>query len=126
MYRTFILLKPDCVWRNLSCQILGCFEFGFRIDEIKMFTMTDDQASRLYEKFADKDFFQSLKDYMTSGRSIAAVLTSRSESRIVEIVRGAALSLRIMHQLDFRRNTIHSSDSPEAAEREIRIFFGDT
>ena len=122
MNRTLILLKPDCVLRGLCHEILAEFESAFCFERLELIYLTDEQATALYEKYSDRDFFEPLKEYMVSGPCIAVILAGRDA---VTRVRPKALELREKYKVDFRRNTIHSSDSPAAAEREIEIIFGD-
>ena len=122
MNRTLILLKPDCVYRGLCSELLACFESDFCFERLELIYLTDEQATALYGKYSDRDFFEPLREYMMSGPCIAVVLAGKDA---VTRVRHKALQLRDKHKVDFRRNTIHSSDSPQAAEREIRIIFGD-
>jgi len=123
LLKTFILLKPDCTERDLTSLILAVFERVYTIDKVDVLRMTHQQAGMLYDKFRDEDFFTPLVDYMTSGTVVAVQLSSNTDQGIVDKVRKAALGLRELYELDFRRNTIHSSDSREAFEREAAIFF---
>jgi len=133
MTETFILIKPDAVWRKLVGKILSRFERkGLDIVDMRMLELTERQAHTLYQKFAGKDFLPRIIEFMTGGPCIVAILACEHDEAI-DVVRkliGATgtdppdvASIRGEFAESFSRNVIHASDSHEAVSREIRLFF---
>lgn len=131
MERTYLMVKPDGVQRNIAGEIVSRFERrGFKIVGLKMFKITREQAEKHYGEHAGKPFFASLVDYITSGPVVAMVIEGRSAISAARDMMGATDPLnaapgtiRNTYGIDLGRNVIHGSDSPESAAREIGIFF---
>ena len=131
MERTLVLLKPDSVQRGLIGAILFRLEArGLKIIALRMLQMDLLLANRHYEAHVGKPFFPGLVDFITSGPLVAAVLEGRNAVEVVRQTMGPTDSAKAPPgtvrgdlALDIGRNLIHGSDSPEAAEREIPIFF---
>ena len=80
--RTFSIIKPDAVKRNLIGTILGRFESqGFRVVALKMLQLTKEQAQGFYAEHQGKPFFESLVDYMVSGPIVVSVLEKENADR---------------------------------------------
>jgi nucleoside-diphosphate kinase len=131
MDRTLVLLKPDCVDRQLVGEVVSRFEKkGLVIAAMKMVQLDKGTAGKHYEMHKGKAFYASLIEYITSGPLIAMVLESPQVVSIVRTLLGAtdgakALpgTLRGDYSMCLRYNLVHASDSRESAEREIAIFF---
>lgn len=133
--RSLILVKPDGVERGLTGEILARIERkGFTLVELKKLQATEEILKEHYAEHEGKPFYQPLVDFMLSGPVVAAIFEG---DRVVEAIRtimgsseptvAPAGTIRG----DFGRswgpgvqkNLVHGSDSPESAEREIRIWF---
>jgi nucleoside-diphosphate kinase len=129
--KTFLLIKPDAVERNLIGEILKRIEdAGFRIIDLKMGVLPQSQAERFYQVHRGKHFFEKLIDYMASGKVVAVLLERQDAVKKLRQVVGAtdpkdATEGTIRHDLalDGRRNSVHASDSPENVEFESKFFF---
>ncbi|MFB9324838.1 nucleoside-diphosphate kinase [Paenibacillus aurantiacus] len=134
MERTFVMVKPDGVRRGLVGDIVSRFEQkGFTLRGIKLMHIDRPLAERHYGEHREKPFFGELVDYLTSGEVCAmiwegqhAVANARSligKTNPVEAVPG---TIRGDFAMDVASNVVHGSDSPESAEREISLFFGES
>ncbi|WP_341665306.1 nucleoside-diphosphate kinase [Vibrio sp.] len=129
--RTFSIIKPDAVERNLIGEIYNRFEkAGFKIVAAKMLQLTEEQASGFYAEHEGKPFFPPLKEFMTSGPIMVQVLEGENViARYRELMgktnpeEAACGTLRADYAIDMRLNSVHGSDSPESAAREIEFFF---
>jgi len=133
MERTLVLIKPDGVQRNLIGKIISIFEEnGLRVVAIKKTTLTKTQAEAFYIVHKDRHFYQSLTDYMSSGPIVAMVLEGEDAIKKVREIMGATDpkeakegTIRKLFGLDKEKNTVHGSDSPESAQKEIPFFFSE-
>ncbi|MCR9545569.1 nucleoside-diphosphate kinase [Vibrio antiquarius] len=129
--RTFSIIKPDAVERNLIGEIYNRIEkAGLRIVAAKMVHLTEDQVSGFYAEHEGKEFFPPLKEFMTSGPIMVQVLEGENAiARYRELMgktnpeEAACGTLRADYALSMRHNSVHGSDSPESAAREIEFFF---
>lgn len=131
--RTLVLLKPDTVRRGLVGEVLGRFEAkGLAVIAMDLRTIDGEQADQHYAEHVERDFYPPLRAFVTSGPLVALVLEG---DEAVEVVRGlngatdgrkaAPGTIRGDLSLSNRENLVHGSDSPESAEREIKIWFPD-
>lgn len=129
--RTLVLIKPDAVRRGLMGEIISRFERkGLSFDAMEMRTMDAALADAHYAEHVAKPFYPPLKEFMTSGPLVAAIV---SGDEAVAVIRGlvgatdgrvaAAGSIRGDLSLSNRENLVHASDSVESAEREIKLWF---
>ena len=129
--RTLVLLKPDAVRRGLVGNILARFEAkGLSIVALEQRTIDSAKADEHYADHVEKDFYPPLRDFVTSGPLVALVLEG---DEAIEVVRGlngatdgrkaAPGTIRGDLSLSNRENLVHGSDSPESADREIKIWF---
>jgi len=133
MDRTLILVKPDAFARRLTGEIIARFERkGLQIAALRMMTVRDEMARRHYAEHDGKPFFDGLLDFITSGPLVAmivegpnAIAAARQLIGSTDGVEAAPGSIRGDYAIEVRRNLVHGSDSSEAAEREIAIYFGD-
>lgn len=131
MERTLFLLKPDALQRGLVGQITTRLENrGLKIVGMKLMQMDMELARAHYEAHVGKPFFANLASFMTSRPIIAMAIEGPNAVDLVRQTMGAthpqqALpgTIRGDFGLDIGRNLVHGSDSPEAAERELRAFF---
>ena len=131
MERTLILLKPDCVQRRLAGRILSRFEDkGFNIIAMKMMKITPDLAKRHYAEHVQKGWYPTLEAVITGGPVVAAIIEGLEAVRVVRDMLGATSGLKAAAGTirgDFsssrQMNLVHASDGPEAATREIELYF---
>lgn len=129
--QTLAIIKPDAIQRNLAGEILRRIEAaGLRVRALKMVHMGKEQAKGFYAVHADKPFYDSLTDYMSSGPAVVAVLEAENAVSAYRELMGATNpeeaaedTIRKDFALDIEKNSVHGSDSPENAEREISYFF---
>ncbi|MCG3729284.1 nucleoside-diphosphate kinase [Vibrio cincinnatiensis] len=129
--RTFSIIKPDAVKRNLIGEIYHRIEqAGLRIIAAKMLQLTEEQASGFYAEHEGKAFFPALRACMTSGPIMVQVLEGENAiARYRELMgktnpeEAACGTLRADYALNMRYNSVHGSDSSESAAREIEFFF---
>lgn len=129
--RTFSIVKPDAVKRNLVGEIYHRIEkAGLQIIAAKMVRLTEEQASGFYAEHEGKEFFPALKEFMTSGPIMVQVLEGEDAiCRYRELMGktnpedAACGTIRSDYALSMRYNSVHGSDSPESAAREIEFFF---
>jgi nucleoside-diphosphate kinase len=133
MDRTLILVKPDAFARHLTGEIIARFERkGLHLARLRLMTLDVATAKRHYAEHEGKPFFDGLVSFITSGPIVAMVLEGPNAIEAARQLIGATNgieaspgSIRGDYALEVRRNLVHGSDSPESAEREMAIFFGD-
>lgn len=132
--RTFSIVKPDGVARDLIGQVYGRFEkAGLRIVAARMLQLTKAQAEGFYAVHKARPFFNDLVAYMTSGPIIAQVLEGdNAVAKHREIMgatdpkKAAPGTIRADLAESIERNVVHGSDSAENAATEIAYFFSTT
>lgn len=131
MQYTLTIIKPDAVARNLTGRILSRLEEeGFRIREIRMMRLTENQAREFYAVHRERPFYESLVRFMTSGPVVPVLLERDDAVATLRRVIGATDpaeaeegTIRALFAESKERNAIHASDAPETAEREAAFFF---
>jgi nucleoside-diphosphate kinase len=131
--RTLVLIKPDAVQRGLGGEILARFEGrGLEIKAARLLTVDSDLAQKHYAEHAQKPFFGELVEFITSAPTLAFVLEGEGAIAVVRTTIGATDpavaapgTIRGDFALSMPDNLVHGSDSPESAEREIALWFGD-
>ena len=131
MQKTLSIIKPDAVRRNLIGQILQRFEDnGLRVVAAKMKRMTLQEAQAFYAEHEGRPFYEPLIEYMTSNPILVQVLEgeeaiskNREVMGVTDPEKAAAGTIRADFALSVRENSVHGSDSPESAAREIEFFF---
>lgn len=131
MDRTLVLIKPDAINRALIGEIISRFERkGLKIVAMKMLKMNKELAKKHYEAHINKPFYPDLESFITSGPIIAMVIEGKEAVEVVRNMVGATNArkaqpgtIRGDFSNSFSRNLIHASDSPEAASKEISLFF---
>lgn len=131
MERTYLMIKPDGVQRNLIGEIVSRFERkGFTLVAAKLMTLTREIAETHYGEHKERPFFNDLVDFITSGPVFAMVWegenvisTARTMMGATNPADAAVGTIRGDFGVRVDMNVIHGSDSPESAQREIAIFF---
>ena len=131
MERTLILLKPDCVERRLVGRILARFEDkGLNLVAMKLIRISPDLAKRHYAEHVSKPFYPALEKFITGGPVVAAIVEGLEAIRVVREMLGATSGLKAAAGTirgDFsssrQMNLVHASDGPDAAKREIDLYF---
>lgn len=130
--RTLVLIKPDGVARNLIGDILARIERkGLSVAALEMRTADTDVASKHYAEHAERPFYPTLLEFITSGPLVAAVVEGhRAIAAFRQIAGGTDPvekatpgTIRGDFALDGQQNLVHGSDSVESAEREIALWF---
>jgi nucleoside-diphosphate kinase len=138
MERTLILLKPDAVMNRVCGQVIDRFEdAGFIIRGCKMMELSSEILREHYAHIADKPFYPEVETFMQSAPVIALVLEGEDIIAKMREMLGVTDSKEaapgtIRAQLGSKdganskmKNIAHASDSPEAAEKEVKRFFKD-
>lgn len=131
LQRTLSIIKPDAVKRHLIGAILARFEQqGFNIVAAKMVQLNREQAEGFYAEHQGKPFFEPLVEYMISAPVFVSVLEKENAVQDYRTLMGttnpetaAEGTIRRDFALNQRENSVHGSDSPESAAREIAYFF---
>jgi nucleoside-diphosphate kinase len=131
--RTFSILKPDATERNLTGAINAMIEkAGLRIIAQKRVRISPDQAERFYAVHRERPFFRELVDFMISGPVVVQVLEGdnaiakyRDVMGATDPAKAAAGTIRKTHARSIGENSVHGSDAPETAVREIAQFFSE-
>ena len=134
MQRSYVMVKPDGVQRNLVGEVISRMEKrGLKILALKMYTIPEEVARAHYAEHEGKPFFQSLLDFIISGPSVSIVVQGKNAVSVIRTMVGAtnpseaaAGTIRGEFGLDTGRNIVHASDSTESANREISIHFSES
>ena len=131
--RTFSIVKPDAVAKNVVGEIYARFEkAGLKIVASKMLHLSREQAEGFYAVHKERPFFGELVDYMTSGPVMVQVLEGEEAIKMNRQVMGAtnpkeadAGTIRADFAEDITENAVHGSDSDENAIKEASFFFSE-
>ncbi|KAA0103789.1 nucleoside-diphosphate kinase [Mycolicibacterium sp. P1-5] len=132
--RTLVLIKPDGVQRQVVGEIIGRIERkGLTLAALELKAVSDELARAHYAEHEGKPFFDSLLEFITSGKVVAAVLEGpRAIAAFRQLAGGTDPvekatpgTIRGDFGLETQFNLVHGSDSPESAEREISLWFPD-
>jgi len=132
--QTFTMIKPETVYKNNIGPVLKLInEAGFRIKAMKFTHLTKKQAGEFYTVHADKNFFEDLTSFMSSGPIVAAILEKENAVADFRILIGstdpakaAQGTIRKLFAESLSRNAVHGSDSDENALIESDFFFSKT
>ena len=130
--RTLVLIKPDGVQRQLVGRILARYEDrGLRLAGLKLVQVDRELAERHYSVHRGKSFFPGLVEFITSAPLVAAAFDGPNAIAVVRAINGATRpheaapgTIRGDFALETAQNIVHASDSPEAAEMELALWFG--
>lgn len=131
--RTFSIVKPDAVAKNVIGEIYSRFEkAGLKVVAAKMLHLTQEQAEGFYGEHKERPFFQALVGFMTSGPVMVqvlegenAILANRDLMGATNPKEAAPGTIRADFASSIDANAAHGSDSAESAQREIAYFFND-
>ncbi len=131
--RTFSILKPDATARNLTGAINAMIEqAGLRIVGQKRVLISRAQAEKFYAVHRERPFFKELVEFMISGPVVVQVLQGenaiakyREVMGATDPAKAAAGSIRKVHARSIGENSVHGSDAPNTALREIAQFFSE-
>ncbi|GIN85663.1 nucleoside diphosphate kinase [Heyndrickxia sporothermodurans] len=131
MEKTFLMVKPDGVQRELIGEIVSRFEKkGFQLVGAKLMNVSKETAEKHYAEHKERPFFGELVDFITSSPVFAMVwqgenviATARQMMGSTNPKDAAPGTIRGDFGVTVGKNIIHGSDSPESAVREIGIFF---
>lgn len=129
--RTLVLLKPDCLQRRLAGRLLTRIEDkGLKLVAMKMLQVTPELARAHYAEHVEKPFFPLLEDFITAAPVIALVVEGPEAIGVMRRLMGptngreaAPGTIRGDYGASRQMNLMHGSDGPEAAAREIEIYF---
>jgi len=131
MERTFLMIKPDGVQRNLVGEIIKRFESkGFTLVGLKMLSVSRELAEKHYDVHRERPFFQGLVNFIISSPVVAMVWQGEGVIASARKIIGATNPLnsepgtiRGDYGITVGRNLIHGSDAPETAVSEISLWF---
>lgn len=133
MEKTFLMVKPDGVQRNVIGEVVKRFENkGYKLAAAKLMVISNELAEEHYGEHKERPFFGELVDFITSGPVFAMVWEGENVIKTARNMMGATNpgeaasgTIRGDFGLTVGKNIIHGSDSPESAEREINLFFNE-
>ena len=129
--QTLSNIKPDAVERNLVDEIKSIFQKnGFEIKDSKKIHITKDEASEFYKVHQSKPFYNDLCSYLSSGPIFVmilegenAVLKNRELMGSTDPKNASENTIRKLYGISIDKNSVHGSDSPDNAKKEINFFF---
>ncbi len=129
--RSLILFKPDAVQRKLCGELLTRIERkGLKVIGLKMLRVTPELSKQHYAEHVTKKFYPFLEEFITSGPVVAVAIEGLEAVKVMRAMMGstngrdsAPGTIRGDYGSSRQMNLIHGSDSPEAAHRELAIYF---
>ena len=129
--RTLVLLKPDAVQRRLVSELYGRFERkGLLVVGLKLMRVTPELSKQHYAEHVSKSFYPMLEEFITAGPVVALCLEGPEAISVVRGMMGptngrqaAPGTIRGDFGVSRQMNLLHGSDGPEAAAREIAVYF---
>ena len=134
MEKTFLMIKPEAVKAGNQAEIINLLlRNRFRILEMKQFRFSERAARSFYSVHEGKEFFEDLISYIPSGPVIGLELEKDGAVKMLRELVGATDpskagpgTIRYMYGTNLQHNAVHASDSPESAEKELDIVFGES
>lgn len=131
MERTLVIIKPSAVHRQLIGEVISRFERkGLRLVAMKMIQLSDEILKEHYAHLADKPFYNRIKESMESTLVVVCCWEGKDCVQVVRVMSGVtngrmadAGTIRGDFSMSIQENIVHSSDSPENAEIELKRFF---
>ncbi|UNC92444.1 nucleoside-diphosphate kinase [Candidatus Contubernalis alkaliaceticus] len=131
MEKTFVMIKPDGVQRNLVGEVIKRFEKkGLKLVAMKMLIISRSLAEEHYKEHVEKPFFEELVSFIISGPAVAMIWEGREAINLARNMLGktnpseaAPGTIRGDFGIYTGNNVIHGSDALQSAEREINLFF---
>jgi nucleoside-diphosphate kinase len=129
--QTLSMIKPDGVSRGLIGEVIGRFErAGLKIKAMKILHLTKAQAQSFYAVHQERNFFESLTSFMSSGPIVALILEgedaigkNRELMGATDFRQAAPGTIRADFAREIEANIVHGSDAPETASTELAFFF---
>lgn len=129
--RTFSIIKPNAVKKNVIGDIVADFEkSGLKIGAMKMGLISKDKCELFYDEHKERPFFGELVSFMTSGPVVLmclvgenAIMKNREIMGATDPKKANPGTIRAKHGDSVGENAVHGSDSPASAKRELAIFF---
>ncbi len=133
MDKTLIMIKPEAVENGNTGEIIDfLIKNRFSIRQIKYLRFDRDRGKQFYQVHRDRDFFEDLIEYITSGPVVGIELEKENAVSLLRELVGATDpaesrpgTIRYMYGTSLQRNAVHASDSPESAEKELAIVFSE-
>jgi len=133
MERTLLIIKPDAVAKNVIGEIIRRLEEKeFRVAELRMVHLTQEQAGEFYAVHRERPFYNDLLEFMTSGPCVPMALERDNAVAFLRETIGstnpedaAEGTIRKDFATNIQNNAVHASDSVENAATEVAFFFGD-
>lgn len=133
MERTFVMVKPDGMRRKLAGEIIQRLESkGINLEEAAILRISPELAEEHYFEHRGKPFFAGLITYICSGPVLAMVWYGHDAIGLTRLLVGHRDPLQALpgtirgdYATTTTENLVHASDSPQAAQREIKLFFGE-
>ncbi len=131
MEKTFAMIKPNAVRKNQIGRILTMMEEdGLKVVGAKLKHLSRQEAEGFYAEHRERPFFNSLVTFMTSGPTVLLVLEGagavekyRKLMGATDPAKAAPQTIRKVFGESLEANSVHGSDSPASAEREVKYFF---
>ena len=131
--RTLILVKPDGLQRRIVGRLISRLEDkGLKLVGLKMLTVTAEMSRKHYEEHVEKPFYPELEEFITSAPVVAICAEGLDAISVVRTMMGktdgkaaAPGTIRGDFGISRQMNLMHGSDGPEAAKKELAIYFGD-
>ena len=129
--QTLSIIKPDAVQRNLSEEIKQEFiKNGFKIYKEKKIKLEKSEAEKFYQVHQSKPFYNDLCSYLSSGPIVVmilekenAILENRKLMGATDPTKAEEGTIRKKYGISIDKNSVHGSDSPSNAKKEINFFF---
>lgn len=133
MERTLLIIKPDAVAKNAIGEIIRRLEEKeFKVSELRMVRLTQEQAGEFYAVHRERPFYNDLLEFMTSGPCVPMALERDNAVAFLRETIGstnpeeaAEGTIRKDFATNIQNNAVHASDSVENAAIEVAFFFGD-
>ena len=129
--KTLSIIKPDAVERNLIDEIKSIFlKNELKVIESKKIHITKDEAAEFYKVHQAKPFYNDLCNYLSSGPIYVMILEGKNAVMLNRKLMGSTNprdaeenTIRKLYGISIDKNSVHGSDSPENAKKEINFFF---
>jgi len=129
--QTLSIIKPDAVERNLTENIKKIFlKNNLKIVKTKKIQVTKDEASEFYKVHQTKPFYEKLCNYLSSGPIVVMILEGENAIQENRKIMGSTdpknaeeRTIRKQYGISIDKNSVHGSDSPDNAKKEINFFF---
>lgn len=129
--QSLVLIKPDAVERNIIGKILSIYEDkDLKIVKMKKTKVSRELAEKHYEEHKGRDYYDSLINYITRSDVVALVLEGENAITRIRKINGSTNpekaeegTIRKLYALSTNLNSVHASDSPMSAKREIGLWF---